>query len=731
MRPSTRFHPLAAGLALALLAPALAIAMPLTATDDAVDEAPGGAPNEDPAEPAANAAVELDAVVVTARAARLYRPEEVTVGKLPGEPLDTPLSVSVITAELIRDQGARDAQDLYRNLSGVTFFSYAGVTARGFRQQENFYDGLRGDPYAGFSVPQLFNIQRVEFLKGPAGMLYGPGAPGGLFNYVTKIPERDFSAHVGAVAGQGNRYGTQAEVTGPINDVLSGRAGFFNEQRDLPRFGADSDSTIFEAGLALEVPGGRLIGQATKYEQDLGGNRLRGVPVDNAGNFLADRRWNHNEPTDFLRLESAVLQLRGEFQPTDALSLDLGWRWNDGSETQQYHEPRALIDTNADGRPDLITREFRDQYRAQETHSFGANAVWTNTLLGLDNRVLFGADHFTGDSLFDGRFVRGLTTARAGLPGPLSLQNPTYGLSNSATYVLPPFTRSLTGGFRTGAYVLKELTIDRLLLTAGLRHDRFEDESGALRFEDEDVSWRLGAVWKLRDDVSLFAQAATSFEPQGIAEQDARAGGPFEPTVGGIVEAGVKTALGDGRWQGSASVYRIVRENVLQADPRGDVAGDGINDFIAFGEVTSKGAEFDLAVDLTPDWVATVAYAYNDTRITRDNGRGGFINNVGTRFANAPRHALGFWTRYQWPELGLAVAFGGDHVSERISLSNQVVQAYTVYDASLTWTRGPVEWLLRVDNLFDETYAASGFTDRTGHFPGEPRSAFVEVRYAF
>lgn len=715
---SRRLNPLSLALLALLAAPPLASR---TATSPAAE-------SDDVAE---GDAVALDAVIVTARAARLYRPEEVTVGKLPGEPLDTPLSVSVITSELIRDQGARDAQDLYRNLSGVSFFSYAGVTARGFRQEEIFYDGLRGDPYAGFSVPQLFNIERVEFLKGPAGMLYGPGAPGGLFNYVTKTPERDFAANVGAVIGQGHRYGAQAEVTGPINAVLAGRAGVFTEQRDLPRTGADSDTRIFEGSLALDVAGGRITGQAAKYHQDLGANRLRGVPTDNAGNFLADRRWNHNEPTDFLRLESSVLQLRGEFQPTDALSLDLAWRWNDANEAQQYHEARSLVDTDADGRPDLITREFRDQYRTQETHSFGANAVWTTSLFGLGNRVLFGADHFAGDALFDGRLVRGLTTPRAGLPGPLSLLNPVYGQSNSATYVLPAFTRTLTGGFRTGAYALNELTIDRVLLTAGVRHDRFEDESGSQRFADEDFSYRMGAVWKVRDDVSLFAQAATSFEPQGISQQDVRAGGPFDPTTGEIIEAGVKTALGDGRVQASASVYRIVRENVLQADPRGDVAGDGVNDVVAFGEVTSEGAEFDFAVDLTPDWVATVAYAYNDTRITRDNGRGGFTNNVGARFANAPRHALGFWTRYQLPGLGLAFAFGGDYVSDRVSLSNQIVQAYTVYDASVTWTRGPLEWLLRVDNVFDETYAASGFIDRTGHFPGEPRSAFVEVRYNF
>lgn len=81
----------------------------------------------------------------------------------------------MINADLIHDQGAREAQDLYRNISGVTFFSYAGVTARGFRQEEIFFDGLRGDPYAGLTTPQLFNIERLEFLKGPAGMLYGPG----------------------------------------------------------------------------------------------------------------------------------------------------------------------------------------------------------------------------------------------------------------------------------------------------------------------------------------------------------------------------------------------------------------------------------------------------------------------------------------------------------------------------------------------------------------------------
>jgi iron complex outermembrane recepter protein len=70
---------------------------------------------------------------------------------------------------------------------------------------------------------------------------------------------------------------------------------------------------------------------------------------------------------------------------------------------------------------------------------------------------------------------------------------------------------------------------------------------------------------------------------------------------------------------------------------------------------------------------------------------------------------------------------GGDHVSSRRSLSNQRVKPYTVFDASIIYETGPWRALVRVDNIFDKTYAVSGFTLGTGHFPGEPRSLFLEV----
>lgn len=119
------------------------------------------------AEPSTTTPKDLDKVEVRGRAQTLYRVDDAAVGTRTDTPLElVPQSIQVIPRELIDDQAARQVTDLYRSISGISYFSYAGVTLRGFRQENVLYDGLRGDPYAGFSVPQLFNIERVEVLKG-------------------------------------------------------------------------------------------------------------------------------------------------------------------------------------------------------------------------------------------------------------------------------------------------------------------------------------------------------------------------------------------------------------------------------------------------------------------------------------------------------------------------------------------------------------------------------------
>ena len=683
-----------------------------------------------------------DRMVVVGRAQQLYRVDETSTAKLPGEPLDTPIAITSINEQLIEDQGARDAQDIYRNISGVSLFSYAGVTARGFRQEEIFFDGLRGDPYIGFNVPQLFNIERVDFLKGPAGMLYGPGNPGGLFNYITKKPEQEFSANLKAIAGTRDRFGGSGEITGSLANGIAGRLGVFYEDEDNFRFNADVDTLILDAGLSFDLDFADLVFQATHYDQDQAGNRLRGVPVDDDGNFLVTRRWNHNEASDFLNLESTNLQVGADGAITDNVTWNATFRYTDAEQVQKYHEPRALIDSDGDGEIDLVGREFRDQTRTEEQYTFGANAIWSADLGPVQNRLLSGFEYFDGTNEFLSgranlsadfitRFLTGTSLPSDIIPLELSA-TPNYGVTDPTQYNIGFAPLRVTDTTREGFYLLEEMTIGPVILSGGIRFNWFSNGD----LDESDETLRFGAIYKIRDDVSLFAQWADSFVPQSEGDQNPQRGGPFAPVTGEIVEAGIKTSLANGGVRTSLSVYEIKRQNFLQLllDENGqtvDVGNDGLDDLTALGEVTSRGAEFDVVADLTDNWVFTLAYAYNDTKITEDNGTGGFRNSVGTRFANAPEHQLGLWTRYQVPSIDTAFAFGADFVDEQVSLSGQTVKDFVVFDASIIWEPDPIKIQLRIDNIFDKTYARSGFIERTGHFPGEPRSVFVEVGYNF
>jgi len=686
-----------------------------------------------PAEPAA----EVEEVIVTGRAQRLYRAGETTVGRAAADPLDIPQAVTVINEQLYKDQGARDVTDLYRNIAGVSFFSYSGVTFRGFRQDEVFYDNLRGNPFIGFSVPQLFNIERVEVLKGPAGMLYGPGAPGGLINYVTKTPEAEVSAEATAVVGDYARRGGSLEVTGPLDPQgrLLGRVGGFYEYMEPFRFNTNDETVILDAGLTVRPSEAvELILQATRYGQRLNANRLRGVPVDDEGRFLTDVRWNHNEPTDFLDLEADVVQARLVARPAPGVRIDAALRGFGSQERQQYHEPRGLLDTDDDGRLDTSLREFRDQARETDGVAAAVNLAAERRLLGLEHTLLAGGDWYREESSFFGRTAR--DASRRGPVPSLSLQNPVYGLTSGANYNLAAITPSLSESrtLRWGVYLQDQIALTpQWLIVGGVRRDAFEDENlrNGQRFEEAELTYRAGAVYKPRPDLSLYAGWSQGFEPHDIGAQDPLAGGPFDPVSGEQVEAGVKAALFGGRLQGQAAVFEIKRRNLLQLDPDGDDS-DGVDDLAPIGEVTSTGFEVELAADLTPDWVVTANYAFNDARITGTAAGQTLDNAVGDRFANAPEHQAGLWTRYQVDAIGAAFALGAEYVGERLSLDGQKVRPYAVFDASIIKSfGGRYEALLRIDNLLDEDYAASGFIRRTGHFPGEPRTVFLELRARF
>ncbi|WP_137223497.1 TonB-dependent siderophore receptor [Shewanella sp. MEBiC00475] len=677
----------------------------------------------------------IEKITVMGRAQTFYRESSTSVGaKVETDIMDLPQSVQVLNEQLIVDQAAREITDLYRSIAGVSAYSYSGVTFRGFRDDSNvFYDGVRGDPFSGFGVPQLFNIERVEVLKGPAAALYGGGEPGGMINYVTKKPSFVQDTEVTLTAGDNDRMGGSIDSKGGLTDNIAYRLGGFYEQKDSFRNNADSKNTELTGGLLFQLGDDTTLTTSIDYiKQDLGGNRLRGVPVDDDGNFLVDPSYNANEKSDYQNLEATILQADLQHHFSDALSMNTTVRYLDNERVQGYHESQGWVDVNGDGEANVddetIKREYRKQYRANKEMSVTSDFVYRLDS-AIEQTLLFGADYHHVDTEYDYWRARYEADGVANL----NIFDLNYGQSDPADYNLTDQNRDGGKTERMGLYTQDQISLsDKWLLLIGLRYDHFNDFDKETGFEysDHHVSPRGGIVYKYSPDTSFYANYSESFNPTSIGDQEeSSADGGLSPEIGEQVEVGIKNQWFDGSMMTTLAVYQINKKDVAMNNPDYTGDDDGIAALISLGQVESKGVEFTLVGDITADWTIMANYAYNDTRVTE--GDIGDTYADGSKFVNAPRHQAGLWTRYDIDSLQSAIAFGADYVSEQVSADAQKVKPYTVFDMSWTTTWQETQFQLNVKNLFDKEYAVSGFSERNGHFPGAPREVVLQVSHHF
>ena len=679
----------------------------------------------------------IENIQVLGRAQQYYLDTSTRVGtKTDADVMQIPLSVQVLSRQLINDQAARDITDMYRSIAGVSEFSYSGITFRGFRDDGNvFYDGVRGDPFSGFGVPQLFNVERVEVLKGPAASLYGGGEPGGMINYVSRKPVFTDQQEVKLTVGNYSLGGASFDSTGSLSDTLAYRFGAFYEAQDSFRYNADAENIELAGGLTYLISDNTTL--TTTYDfikQNLGGNRLRGVPVDDAGNFLVSRRYNANEAGDFQNLEALVLQANVVHHFTDSLKVNTTLRYLNNEREQAYHESREWVDVNLDGVADIndqtIKREYRAQYRANDEVSLTVDFTYDFVLAGLQHNLLFGGDMHDVDTDYDYYRARYEADGVANL----NIFSLNYGLTDPATYNLTNQNRDGLTRTRSSLYVQDTLALaPQWSLMIGARWDYFDEQSkeNSGAYTDSNVSPRVGLSYFASADSTVYINHSQSFNPVDTQDQEEAGIVSLAPETGEQIELGIKQSWLDGALMTTLAYYQIDKENLVMANP---AFIDGENNasepaLINFGKVESEGAEFTLVGDLTAALSVTANYAYNETVVAE--GDAGNTFGVGERFANAPKHQAGIWTRYAFSSLHSAVALGADYVSEQRSLDNQKVKSYVVWDAS--WTTQWQQWTLQLNikNLFDKHYAVSGFSRRNGHFPGEPREVVAEASYRF
>ena len=670
---------------------------------------------------------QLDTLIVTGRALSHYKEETATIGSRTDTQIDkTPQSVQVLTETLIEDQAAHQVTDLYRSISGVSQDNVSTVTFRGFHQDEQLYDGMRGNPYKEFfTVPQLVNVEEVQAIKGPAGALYGAGEPGGVINYVSKKPTYEPETFIKLGAGNKDYHSAQFSSSGPVNEDASQRyrISLYQDESGSYRNNVDQDNQNIDLGYAWDISDdSTLTVQYTNIDQTLHGARLRGIPTDDDGNFLADDSWNANEPGDYQALDAETFQAKLEQYLTQDVSWDLGLRYFKGEEAQKYHESRGLTDTDNDGVDDAIRRQYRDQLRTNEGVTLSSNLVFDLD----DHTILVGTDYTrnTYDYLY----------YRYNDPGTLSLANPVYD-ADTSSYSMSLVQNNSTVSQQIGLLLQDQwAATEKLDLVAGVRLNYFDQDfvdntnsSNNADYSDQGVDTRVGATYQLNQHIKPYTSFSTGYQPQSASDQQASSGGPFDAEESQQMEAGVRTYWLDNRLNVNFAVYHIIRENILQEDPNDSDL------LIALGKVRSQGAEIDVLADITNRWVANLSYAYNDTVMKDANADDGiqFAAGDSRRFSNSPLHQLGLWTRYDLPSLSSSVSVGAEYVSQQYNRDHQKVKPYTVYDA--TWQTKIDAWTLQatIKNLTDEVYATSGFNRNIGSNLGERRRIYLSAQYDF
>lgn len=665
----------------------------------------------------------LGTIIVTGKAEGYLANDSVTATKTDTPLIDVPQSITVITRERLDDQASRSIADVLRYVPGTTVGQGEGnrdqITLRGQNTTADFFlDGVRDDVQYFRS---LYNIERVEVLKGPFALIFGRGGSGGIINRVQKTPSTE-AFRVGGLASV-NTFGAW-DVAADLNAPLASNAAFrinaSYESLDNFRDFFGGERYAINPYLAVDFGGGWKAGLSYEYVND---DRVtdRGVPS------IATVPGQPNRPLTGYRdtffgvpgvnrtgLEAHIVKARldGELAENLQWSTTLLYGDYDKYYANVFANGPATGQTGAVAVSSYIDPTTRQNFIAQ------TNLVWDVDLGPIGNKILFGLEYGDQDST---------NQRRNGI-----LSNNTLNLANIAypTVTFGALARDTVSDVKFfSAYAQDQMSIgEHLDLVVGLRYDRFEingtDLIGVPRTfarTDEKVSPRVGVILKPQENVSIYGSYSQSFLP--------RSGDQFltlSTTQQNLAPERFTNYEVGAKWDirpdlnATLAVFRLERTNATTPDPANVTAT------INIGETRTQGVELALTGQITPNWQVSGGYTYQDAKL-----RGNDLVHLG----QVPEHQIALWNRYNVsPRFGLGL--GVVHQSSQFAAIRTLptttrLPAFTRADAALFFkATNRLELQVNVENLLNEEYFSDAHNNNN-ITPGAPINARFTARLAF
>ncbi|MFJ3482458.1 TonB-dependent siderophore receptor [Pseudomonas sp. NPDC090202] len=635
--------------------------------------------------------------------------------------LENPQTVSIVPAQVLRDQAPRNLDDALRNVSGVTQGNTLGST-QDTLMKRGFGDNRDGSIMRdGMPVVQGRSLnataERIEVLKGPASLLYGIQDPGGVINVVSKRPELQAAT---ALTARGSSYGAGKngsggglDSTGALSDsALAGQGLAYrliidHEDEDYWRnYGVHRESLVAPS-LAWYGEDTQIV--ASYEHREFLSPFDRGTAIDPRTNrplnIPATRRLD--EPFNSMEGRSDLYHLEIDHEFDDNWKGHLGYSYN--RETYDASQVRITAVNPADG---TLTRSMDGTGDSLSTDRFTTLTLNGSVNVGgLQHDLLFGADD-EYRKIYRGQLIRQKSRTT------FSYANPVYGLEPEGTQVSAPDSHQLDILRTDSLFVQDAIHLsDQWIFVAGARYQRFDQQAGkGMPFtRNTDLNgqqWipRAGLVYRYSDALSLYGSYTESFKPNSSIA--ALAGGTVLdsatlPEQSKAWELGAKWEVADGI-SGNLALFDIRKRNVLVAN------FDSLTTntvYTTAGEVRSRGVELDLSGQLSERWSLIGGYAFTDAWVVQDPTL------KGNRLQNVPKHSASLSAVYDAGSvLGgdrLRLGGGAHYVGERAGNPDNDfdLPGYTVADVFATYeTRldgQKVKFQLNVNNLFDRTYYSS------------------------
>nr|WP_229198893.1 TonB-dependent siderophore receptor [Bradyrhizobium acaciae] len=623
--------------------------------------------------------------------------------------IQTPQSVTVIGAEQIRDQKIVSKFDeVLRYSPGVIGGTYGSdfrndwFLIRGFPAQNEslFLDGLQlfYTSYGSWKL-QPFNLERVEVLRGPSGILYGGSAPGGLVNAVSKMPSAEPIRYIEAgVNNFGNGY-TAFDIGGVVPQQSGNGQVLYRFVGQAQGGGTQTDYTydnnfFFAPSVTWRDADTSITVYATAAHNNTRAENFLpyvGTVTNAPFGKIPTSLFTGDPSADQFRREQETVGYKFEKSLTDSLDFRQNARAAhvDVYYTGLYGLGYATTPAAADlARGNFYARGNALQFNLdnQLEHRFNTGILQHTALFGLDLKH-YGIDDRQG----------------FGVGTNLNLLNPVYG--TNTTYSGPLYQNAHLNQGMAGLYLQDQVKLDRLTVVLSGRQDWVDlvnqNRIGADQSrQDSKFSGRVGAIYNFDNGVAPYVSYMTGYNP--IIGLNA-ASQLLLPETSEQSEVGVKYEPVGLNARFSVAYFDLKRKNALTTDPNNPMFQT------QNGEVTSRGVELEAVANITRDFKLVASYTNYDLFVSKD------LNPalIGTVPTNTPRDFASVWTDYTFrngPLAGFGLGGGVRYVGSSFAdtANTARVPAFVLGDLALHYEWGN-NWraALNIVNVTDKIYVAS------------------------